>query len=62
MEGLLVDNFVQNPGAKLTITTGEIKQLTPDVEVTRGFAAVTPANGAAFSRPIDFGLDGLLLH
>jgi uncharacterized protein (TIGR02246 family) len=47
MERLLADNFQQNPGAKLAITTEEIKQLTPDVKVTRGFATVTPANGAA---------------
>jgi hypothetical protein len=38
---------VQNPGAKLAITTEEVKQLTPDVKVTRGIATVTPANGAA---------------
>src|ERR1700759_3725665 len=47
MEKLLADNFQQNPGAKLAITTEEIKQLTPDVKVSRGFATVTPANGAA---------------
>ena len=47
MEKLLADNFQQNPGAKLAITTEEVKQLTPDVKVTRGFATVTPANGAA---------------
>ena len=47
MERLLADNFQQNPGAKLAFTTEEVKQLTPDVKVTRGFATVTPANGAA---------------
>ena len=47
MQKLLADNFVQNPGAKLSITTKEVKQLTPDVKVTRGIATVTPANGAA---------------
>jgi uncharacterized protein (TIGR02246 family) len=47
MERLLADHFQQNPGAKLAITTQEIKQLTPDVKVTRGLATVTPANGAA---------------
>jgi uncharacterized protein (TIGR02246 family) len=47
MEKLLADNFQQNPGVKLAITTEEIKQLTPDVKVTRGFATVTPATGAA---------------
>jgi uncharacterized protein (TIGR02246 family) len=47
MEKLLADNFQQNPGAKLAIATEEVKQLTPDVRVTRGFATVTPANGAA---------------
>ena len=47
MERLLADNFQQNPGAKLAITTEEIKQLTPDVKVSRGLATVTPANGAA---------------
>jgi uncharacterized protein (TIGR02246 family) len=49
MQKLLADNFVQNPGAKLVITTEEVKQLTPDVKVTRGLATVTPANGAAES-------------
>ena len=47
MERLLADNFQQNPGAKLAMTTEEIKQLTPDVKVSRGLAIVTPANGAA---------------
>jgi uncharacterized protein (TIGR02246 family) len=47
MEKLLSDNFEQNPGVKLAITTEEVKQLTPDVRVSRGFATVTPANGAA---------------
>ena len=47
MQKLLADNFQQNPGVKLAITTEEVKRLTPDVKVTRGFATVTPANGAA---------------
>jgi uncharacterized protein (TIGR02246 family) len=47
MEKLLGDNFQQNPGVKLAVTTEEIKQLTPEVKVSRGFATVTPANGAA---------------
>jgi hypothetical protein len=47
MQKLLADNFQQNPGVKLAITTEEVKQLTPDVNVTRGFATVTPATGAA---------------
>src|SRR6516165_7404548 len=33
MQRLLADNFQQNPGAKLAITTLEIKDLTPDVKV-----------------------------
>ena len=47
MEELLADNFAQNPGVKLAITIEEVKQLTPDVKVSRGLATVTPANGAA---------------
>ena len=47
MQRLLADNFQQNPRVKLAITTEEVKQLTPDVKVSRGFAIVTPANGAA---------------
>ena len=47
MEKLLADNFRQNPGAKLSITTEEVKQLTPDVKVSRGLATVTLANGTA---------------
>ena len=47
MGKLLADNFKQNPGAKLAITTEEVKQLAPDVKVSRGLATVTPANGAA---------------
>jgi uncharacterized protein (TIGR02246 family) len=47
MQKLLADNFQQNPGVKLTITTEEVKQLTPEVKVSRGFATVTPASGAA---------------
>jgi len=44
MERLLADNFQQNPGAKLAITTEEIKQLTPDVKVSRGSGAKTAAS------------------
>jgi uncharacterized protein (TIGR02246 family) len=47
MEKLLADNFAQNPGVKLSIRTDEIKQLTPDVKVSRGVATVTLPNGAA---------------
>jgi uncharacterized protein (TIGR02246 family) len=47
IQKLLADNFVQNPGAKLAITTEEVKQLTPDVKVTRAIATVTPTTGAA---------------
>src|SRR5246500_1588201 len=49
MEKLLADNFQQNPGVKLAIMTEEVKQLTPDVKVTRGIATVTQATGAAES-------------
>ena len=47
MEKLLADNFAQNPGVKLSIRTDEIKQVTPDVKVSRGVATVTLPNGAA---------------
>src|ERR1700749_1213550 len=47
MQKLLADNFQKNPGVKLAITTEEIKQLTTDVKVTRGFATLTSANGAS---------------
>jgi uncharacterized protein (TIGR02246 family) len=47
MQKLLADNFQQNPGAKLSIHTEEVKQLSPDVKVSRGIATVTLANGAA---------------
>src|ERR1700749_3397121 len=49
MEKLLADNFEQNPGVTLAITTEEVKQLTPDVKVTRGIATVTQPTGAAES-------------
>jgi len=49
MEKLLADNFQHNSGVKLAITTEEIKQLTPDVKVTRGTATVTQAKGTAES-------------
>jgi uncharacterized protein (TIGR02246 family) len=45
MERLLADNFEANRGVKLAITVAEVKQLTPDVMVSRGLATVTPANG-----------------
>ena len=47
MQKLLADNFQQNPGVKLAITTDEVNELTPDVKVSRGFATVTPAKGEA---------------
>jgi len=47
MEKLLADNFQQNPGAKLSITTDEVKQLTPEVTVSRGLATVTLPDGSA---------------
>jgi uncharacterized protein (TIGR02246 family) len=47
MEKLLAENFQQNPGAKLSIRTDEVKELTPDVKVSRGLATVTLANGTA---------------
>jgi uncharacterized protein (TIGR02246 family) len=45
MEQLLAENFKQNPGAKLAITTEEIKQLAPDIRMSRGLATVTLTNG-----------------
>jgi len=47
MEKLLADNFKQNPGAKLAVTTQEVKQLAPDVKVGRGLATVTMPDGTA---------------
>jgi uncharacterized protein (TIGR02246 family) len=47
MEKILADNFAQNPGVKLSVRTDEVKQLTPDVKVSRGIATVTLPNGAA---------------
>src|SRR6516164_4182064 len=47
MEKLLADNFKQNPGAKLAVTTEEVKQLGPDVKVSRGLATVTMPDGTA---------------
>ena len=49
MEKLLAENFQQNPGVKLAIMTEEVKQLAPDVRLTRGIATVTQPNGAAES-------------
>ena len=47
MEKLFMDNFKANPGAKIAIAIVEVKQLTPDVQVNRGVATVTPTDGAA---------------
>ena len=47
MEKLLADNFKQNPGVKLAITTEDVKQLTPDVKASRGLATVTLPDGTA---------------
>jgi len=47
IEKLLATAFQDNPGAKLEIAVDEVKQLTPDVVVTRGVATVTPESGAA---------------
>ena len=47
VQKLLAENFQANPGVKLDLTVDEIKQLTPDVRVNRGFATVTPKSGAA---------------
>ena len=49
MEKLFTKNFQANPGAKLAITIEEVKQLTPDVQVNRGVATVTPTDGTAES-------------
>jgi uncharacterized protein (TIGR02246 family) len=47
IQKLLAENFQANPGVKLDLTVDEVKQLTPDVRVNRGFATVTPKSGAA---------------
>jgi uncharacterized protein (TIGR02246 family) len=47
MEKLLAAAFQANPGAKLEIAIDEVKQLTPDVVVSRGVATVTAASGIA---------------
>ena len=47
VQKLLAENFRANPGVKLDLTVDEVKQLTPDVRVNRGFATVTPKSGAA---------------
>jgi hypothetical protein len=49
IQKLLAENFQANPGVKLDLTVDEIKQLTPDVRVNRGFATVTPKSGAAIA-------------
>jgi uncharacterized protein (TIGR02246 family) len=49
MEKLFIENFQANPGAKIAINIEEVKQLTPDVQVNRGVATVTPTNGTAES-------------
>jgi uncharacterized protein (TIGR02246 family) len=45
MEKLFMENFQANPGAKIAITIEEVKLLTPDVQVNRGFATVTATSG-----------------
>src|SRR5271166_2446289 len=45
MAKLFAENFQANPGAKITITIEEVKQLTPDVQVNRGVATVTATSG-----------------
>jgi len=47
VQKLLAENFQANPGVKLDMTVDELRQLTPDVRVNRGFATVTPKDGAA---------------
>ena len=47
MGKLFAENFQANPGAKISITMEEVKLLTPDVQVNRGVATVTAANGSA---------------
>jgi uncharacterized protein (TIGR02246 family) len=49
MEKLFMENFRANPGAKIAITIEKVKQLTPDVQVNRGVATVTPTDGTAES-------------
>jgi uncharacterized protein (TIGR02246 family) len=49
VEKLLAGNFQTNPGIKLEITIGDVKQLSPEVLVDRGIATVTPANSAVES-------------
>jgi len=49
MEKLFMESFQANPGAKIAITIEEVKQLTPDVQVNRGVATVTPTDGPAES-------------
>jgi uncharacterized protein (TIGR02246 family) len=45
MEKLFMENFQARPGAQITITIEEVKQLTPDVQMNRGVATVTAASG-----------------
>jgi uncharacterized protein (TIGR02246 family) len=47
IQKLLTENFQAHPGVQLDLTVDEVKQLTPDVRVNRGFATVTPKSGAA---------------
>jgi uncharacterized protein (TIGR02246 family) len=47
MEKLLATAFQANPGAKLEVAIDEVKQLAPDVLLSRGMATVTPVSGAA---------------
>ena len=49
MEKLFMENSKANPGAKITITLEELKPLTPDVQIIRGVATVTAADGTAES-------------
>jgi uncharacterized protein (TIGR02246 family) len=44
MEKLFMENFQARQGAKITITIEEVKQLTPDVQMSRGVATVTATN------------------
>ena len=45
MEKLFADYFEASPGAKITITIEEVRQLAADVQVNRGTATVTAPSG-----------------
>ena len=47
VQKLLTENFQANPGVQLDLTVDEVKLLSPDVRVNRGFATVSPKSGAA---------------